>query len=44
MAVGRALQHVLEVGERLDVIELCGGYALTIDRSTVRGKDSLLVD
>lgn len=24
MAVGHAPQHVLEVGERLDVIELCG--------------------
>jgi hypothetical protein len=25
MAVGHATQHVLEIGEGLDVVELCGG-------------------
>ena len=25
MAVGHAFQHVPEVGERLDAVELCGG-------------------
>ena len=32
MAVGHAFQNVLEIGERLDVIELCGGQQRGDDR------------
>jgi hypothetical protein len=31
MAIGHAFQHVLKVGERLDVIELCSGQQRSDD-------------
>lgn len=36
MAVGHAVQYVLEVGERLDIVELCGGQQRSNNRPAGR--------